>query len=147
VQDKSAEKYSQANRLKRIRIVAQSNWDVLAKEMKLSESMIYAVLAGRKELSPKSLHRLEILEKAFQIEPPPETLEVHEDHGESRGIEHWKQRAERAEAELNNLRNGLRTLLEGPRPSVPRRASSKPASELTEHESFLDAAEDKGRDS
>jgi transcriptional regulator with XRE-family HTH domain len=70
MQEESAEKWSQGERLKFLRIKRQCNWADIAKDIGLSEGMIYAVIAGKKFLSDKAVWRLAELERAAGIEPP-----------------------------------------------------------------------------
>jgi len=70
MQEESAEKWSPGERLKFLRIKRQCNWADIAKDIGLSEGMIYAVIAGKKFLSDKAVWRLAELERAAGIEPP-----------------------------------------------------------------------------
>lgn len=69
MQEKSEEKLSQGERLKKLRVVRQCNWADIAKDIELSEGMIYAVAAGKKTLSDKAIYRLEDLEAEAGIAP------------------------------------------------------------------------------
>lgn len=62
MQDKSIEKHSQAERLRRLYLKRQCNWDVIAADLDLKEPTIYAVLNGTRNLSEKAEHRLARLE-------------------------------------------------------------------------------------
>ena len=52
-------------------MVKQASWAEIAATIGLSESMIYQVKAGKKELSPKALYRLLAAESAVGILPDP----------------------------------------------------------------------------
>ena len=82
MQAESAEKLSQAIRLKNLRVKRQCNWADIAKDVGLSEGMIYGVLAGKKNLSDKALHRLGEVEWAAGIVPPPVTHAVRSNQAE-----------------------------------------------------------------
>lgn len=55
---KSAEKCSVAERLDKLRLSLQSSWAEIGVRLDLSESMIYQVKSGKKEMSLKALYRL-----------------------------------------------------------------------------------------
>jgi len=150
MQGKSVEKYSVPDRLRKLYAVMGKNWSDVATALIVSEPYIYAVLSGKKEFGPKPLHRLEQLEIERGIIKSPPTIELREGEDLRGEVDVWKRRAKNAEKELADLRDGLRSLLEQGSfrsGTVKRPASSKPVSELAEHERLLDAAEDKGRDS
>lgn len=71
MQAESKEKLSQGSRLKNLRLKRQCNWAEIAKDVGLSEAMIYGVISGKKNLSDKALHRLGEVEWAAGIAPPP----------------------------------------------------------------------------
>jgi len=73
MQEESLEKFSPPERLKNLRLKRQCNWSDIAKDVGLSEGMVYAVIAGKKNLSDKALHRLGEVEMAAGIVPPPVT--------------------------------------------------------------------------
>lgn len=67
LQEKSEEKCSIADRLKKLRLERQWKWADFANKLGLSESMIYAVIAGRNSLGEMAIYRLEQLEKEAVI--------------------------------------------------------------------------------
>lgn len=70
MQEQSAEKCSSGKRLDRLRVTLQSNWADIAQKLDLSESMVYQVKSGKKELSEKAIYRLEQAEREAGIAPP-----------------------------------------------------------------------------
>lgn len=70
VQGKSEEKCSLPDRLDRLRLTLQLNWVEIAQRLELSESMVYQVKSGKKELSDKALWRLRLAEKHAGIAHP-----------------------------------------------------------------------------
>jgi len=114
VQQKSAEKLSPGERLKSLRLKRQCNWAEIARDIDLSEAMVYAVIAGKKSLSDKAIYRLEELERASGIinwggGEQGETIQ-----GETIApseITLLRSRAEDAEKKLADLREGLYELL------------------------------------
>lgn len=63
-------------RLKILHVRTQKTWEELAKDLGLSVSMIYQVARGSTKLSAKAVYRLEQVERAAGIEPPPVTVEA-----------------------------------------------------------------------
>jgi len=111
VQEKSEEKFSHANRLKNLRLERQCNWAEIANDIGLSEGMVYAVIAGKKFLSDKSIHRLQVLESAVGISPPayPEIktggIEIKDGPTPNeKFVIMMERKAERMQAELDEFR-------------------------------------------
>lgn len=59
-----------------LRLKRQSTWAVIARELDVSEGMVYGVLGGTKHFSDKVVYRLAALERAAGIEPPPLLFET-----------------------------------------------------------------------
>ena len=72
MQEKSGEKCSLVQRLDRLRVTLQLNWAEIAAKVGLSESMLYQVKAGKKNLSDKAVYRLEQAEREAGLLEPEE---------------------------------------------------------------------------
>lgn len=72
VQAKSEEKCSLVQRLDKLRVTLQLNWAEMAVKVGLSESMLYQVKAGKKNLSDKAIYRLEMAERESGLSRPVE---------------------------------------------------------------------------
>lgn len=84
MQEESADLCSIPRRLERIRVSTQSTWAQIATKIELSESMIYQVKSGKRQLSPKSLYRLATAEMEAGIKTP--LMEQIEKDGGSDGL-------------------------------------------------------------
>ena len=62
MQEKSSVKFSVPDRLLALRLHIQCTWKELAAKLDITDSMIYQVNKGKKNLSLKALHRLHQLE-------------------------------------------------------------------------------------
>ncbi|MEN6533049.1 MAG: hypothetical protein ABFD89_05260 [Bryobacteraceae bacterium] len=138
MQEKSEEKYSPKNRLEKLRLVKGWTWFDVASALKTSESMIYAILAGRRLLGPKIDYRLKLVEGEVGIryaeeqvltqiaagtalarkrgDPAAVGAILHDILGPAKA-EHeekeiWRERALAAEKKLAELRTGMRELLD-----------------------------------
>lgn len=69
MQEKSEEKCSPVQRLDKLRVTLQLNWAEVAAQVGLSESMLYQVKAGKKNLSDKAIFRLEQAERSAGLAP------------------------------------------------------------------------------
>lgn len=69
MQEKSDEKCRLIQRLDKLRVTLQLNWSEVAEKVGLSESMLYQVKAGKKNLSDKAIYRLEVTEKEAGLGP------------------------------------------------------------------------------
>lgn len=69
MQEKSEEKCSPVQRLDKLRVTLQLNWSEIAAKVGLSESMLYQVKAGKKNLSDKAIYRLEQAERSAGLAP------------------------------------------------------------------------------
>lgn len=74
MQDKSAEMFSLVQRLEKLRVVKQMTWVQIGELLGLSDSMLYQVRRGTKQLSDKAIHRLELAEKELSTNPHKYTL-------------------------------------------------------------------------
>lgn len=63
MQDKSAELFSIVQRLEKLRVLKQLTWIETAELLGLSDSMLYQVRRGDKQMSDKAIHRLELAEQ------------------------------------------------------------------------------------
>jgi transcriptional regulator with XRE-family HTH domain len=111
MQEKSAEKCSSKERLDRLRVGLQVNWSEIAKLLNLSESMIYQVKSGAKELSQKALWRLAKAEREAGIgdfmEGSFAVAQVIKETPEAYGRESHRERNRRIAAELRRLADEL----------------------------------------
>lgn len=69
MQDKSAGMFSLVQRLEKLRVVKQMTWVEIGELLGLSDSMLYQVRRGTKQLSDKAVHRLEMAEKEMTTNP------------------------------------------------------------------------------
>jgi transcriptional regulator with XRE-family HTH domain len=69
MQEKSEEKCSPVQRIDDLRMKLQLSWAETAAKVGLSESMLYQVKSGKKNLSDKALYRLEQAEREAEIGP------------------------------------------------------------------------------
>ncbi|RYG95367.1 MAG: hypothetical protein EON58_14320 [Alphaproteobacteria bacterium] len=85
-QDESVELCSVADRLERFRIATQATWADVAKDIGLSQSMIYQVKSGARQLSPKAEYRLAAAERKAGLAPPITTATIAEAGNADDGI-------------------------------------------------------------
>jgi transcriptional regulator with XRE-family HTH domain len=69
IEEFSAEKKSASERMERLRIAMQCTWAEVGEEIGLSESMIYQVKSGTRQLSPKAEYRLGVAERKAGLAP------------------------------------------------------------------------------
>lgn len=73
MQEKSADLCSSPERLERLRVETQATWAEVAEVLGLSQSMIYQVKSGARQLSTKAEHRLAVAERKAGLAPPVAT--------------------------------------------------------------------------
>jgi transcriptional regulator with XRE-family HTH domain len=69
MQEKCIDTCSVVQRLEQLRAESQGTWADVARDLGLSESMLYQVKSGKRQLSPRSLHRLAQAERAAGLVP------------------------------------------------------------------------------